>query len=579
MNRTLQPSFKAFATLMFLVVSTYLSGGCASTPPASSRQDDSVVIASDSSSAITDTVAVEIAPDMATQPPEGPAGQALRQMLGDRPDLAQLDEMYRQALELLSLSHYEAAEDLLFVLKDEAVALVPADTDSVALVFLSSLDRRVSLLAGVLAEDQALSLSVAADESLLASAYDNLRGLSFPDSLIPVSGGALSDIQGDLLMVNNDAVDKWIGYFKGKGRGSIQKWLDRKAVVDSLIYRQLDEAELPRELIYLAAIESGFNPRARSGVGAMGTWQFMAGTARHYHLRCDWWVDERRDPEMATRAAVNYLSQLYHHFGDWALVLAGYNTGEHRVDRAIRIAGHDDFWQLHLPYQTRNHIPKFIATARICEDPLAYGFEPTVDDKLGYDVIDVTDATDLGLIARCAAVDKTAIVALNPALLREATPPGKTDYPVRVPTGTGAACMLKLRSIPLAERLTWRRHTVNRGETLGAIATRYGTGVRDIARLNKISNAALIHPGDRLLIPMPAELSDRARKRVAENGHYVPPSGHERTSYRVRTGDTLSGIARKLGVSLRHLRRVNNMHKTSLIKPGQRIYAYRPPKP
>jgi len=532
MNITSQTGFKALATLMFLGISTYLSGGCASAPPLSSYQEDPVVIASDALSAIPDTFAVEIDPVKATHPPEDPAGRSLRLMLGDRPDLAQLDDMYRQALEFLSLSHYEAAEDLLFVLKDEAVALVPADTDSVALVFLSSLDRRVSLLAGVLAEDQALSLSVTADDSLLAAAYDNLRGLSFPDSLIPVSGGALSDIQGDLLTVDNDAVVKWIDYFMGKGRGSIQKWLDRKAVVDSLIYRQLDEAGLPRELIYLAAIESGFNPRARSGVGALGTWQFMAGTARHYHLRCDWWVDERQDPEMATRAAVTYLSQLYHHFGNWALVLAGYNTGEHRVDRAIRIAGHDDFWQLHLPWQTRNHIPKFIATARISEDPLAYGFEPTQDDKLGYDVIDVTDATDLGLIARCAGVDKSAVVALNPALLREATPPGQTDYPVRVPTGTGA----------------------------------------------KISNAALIHPGDRLLIPMPAELSTRARKRIAENGHYVPPSGYERSSYRVRSGDTLGGIARKLGVTLRHLRRVNNIHKTSLIRPGQRIYAYRPPQ-
>ncbi len=579
MNLSSRLAFKTFATLWFLTFSMFLLAGCAGRPGSTDLSADRIDSQLEPSHTVEDTGVVVTDPPIVARPPEGPAGRALRDMLDDRPDLAQLDDIYRQALELLSLSHYEAAEDLLYILKDEAVAMVPADSDSVAHGFLASLDRRVTLLAGVLAEDQALSLSVADNDSLLAAAYDNVRGLSFPDSLVPVSGNMLSDIQGDLLAIENDAVDKWMEYFTGNGRTTIQKWLDRKAVVDSLIYHRLDESGLPRELIYLAAIESGFNPKARSGVGALGTWQFMAGTARHYHLRCDWWVDERQDPELATRAAVTYLSQLYKRFGDWALVLAGYNTGEHRVERAIRLAGHDDFWRLHIPWQTRNHIPKFIATARICEDPLAYGFEPTQDDKLGYDVIDVTDATDLGLIARCAGVPKDEVVALNPALLREATPPGQTDYPVRVPTSTGAACMQKLRSIPLAERLTWRRHTVTRGETLGAIASRYGTAAGDIARLNTIRNAALIHPGDRLLIPMPAELADRARNRVAESGHYVPPAGYERVSYRVHSGDTLSGIARKLGVTLRHLRKVNNMHKTSLIRPGQRVFAYRPPRP
>ncbi len=512
-------------------------------------------------------------------PPDEAASSSLRVLLEERPDLAQLDSIYRQALELLSRAHYEAAEDLIFVLKEEAVAMGPADRDSLAQRFLSSLDRRVTLLAGVLTEDRVMSLSVAEDDTLLTAAYENLRGLSFPDSLVPVGGAPRRDIHSDLLGVDNEAVSQWLDYFQGNGHGSLQKWLERKAAVDSLIYSHLDGAGLPRELIYLAAIESGFSTSARSGVGAVGPWQFMPGTARHFGLRCDWWVDERRDPEMATIAAVTYLTQLYHHFEDWALVLAGYNTGEHRVDRAIRLAGHDHFWDLHLPWQTRNHVPKFIATARICEDPLAYGLEPTNGAKLGYDVVDVTDATDLGLIAECAGVDAETVVALNPALLRRATPPGAGDYPVRVPLDTGDRCLRKLRSIPLAERLTWRRHTVGRGETLGGIAGRYGTTVSDIAELNGLRNAALIHPGDKLLIPMPAVLADRAERRVAESGHYVPPSGYQRVSYRVRSGDTLTGIARKLGVSLRHLRRVNNMHGSGLIRPGDRIYAYRPPRP
>ena len=576
MNR---PPVRRWAILIatsHLTLLLALWAGCTSAPSAV----DAVPVAPDADPLPVDTVTVaEPDPVVETPPPDDGDALSLRRVLEERPDLAQLDDAYRQALDLLARAQYDVAEDLLFMLKNETITTLPADRDSLARCFLSSLDRRVSLLAGVLAEDRALSRAVADDDSLLAIAYDDLRGLSFPDSLIPVSGERRREIHRDLLQIRNESVDKWIAYFTGRGRRSFQVWLDRKAGMDSLIYSHLDAAGLPRELIYLAAVESGFNPRARSGVGAVGLWQFMASTARHYHLRCDWWVDERRDPEMATRAAVTYLTQLYHHFGDWALVLAAYNTGEHRVDRAIKLAGHDDFWRLHLPWQTRNHVPKIIAAAVIGEDPLAYGFDPAPAAKLAYDVIDVTDATDLNLIARCADATPEEVVALNPALLREATPPGHTDYPVRVPEGTGAKAMRALRSVPLAERLTWRRHIVERGETLGAIARRYGTSVRDISRLNEIRNAALIHPGDRLLIPMPAELAERARKREAESGHYVPPSGYERVSYKVRSGDTLSGIARKLGVTLRHLRRVNNMHGNALIRPGDRVYAYRPPKP
>ena len=136
--------------------------------------------------------------------------------------------------------------------------------------------------------------------------------------------------------------------------------------------------------------------------------------------------------------------------------------------------------------------------------------------------------------------------------------------------------MEKLRKIPFNERLTWRRHTVQRGETLGRIASRFGTSVNDIAELNRIRNVRLIHPGDKLLIPMPAALAERISKRASEKGYYVPPDGYQRVSYKVKKGDTLGGIARKLGVSLKHLRQVNNIHETNLIRPGQRFYAYRP---
>jgi len=500
----------------------------------------------------------------------------LSAVLADRPDLAQLDALWRQALDLLARRQVGAARDLLFLLRAESEAVLPGDRDALAADYLASLRRRTGLLAGVVAEEDALHVSVLADDSLLTTAYAGVRGLSLPDSLIPIAGAKRREIATDLLLVRNEQVERWIRYYSNEGKAPFTRWLERKSEVDSLIYAELDRAGLPRELIYLSAIESGFVSTARSGVGAVGPWQFMAGTARHFKLRCDWWVDERRDFAASTRAAATYLSQLYHRFGDWALVLAAYNTGEYRVERAVRLAGHDNFWTLHLPAQTRNHIPKFIAAAEVGEHPERYGIELHERRDLAFEVVHVTDATDLDLVAECAQAPAAELRRLNPALLRRATPPGRDAYPVKVPVGTSARARRALDAIPPEERLTWRRHTVQRGETLGAIARAYGTTVRDLADLNRIRDLALIHPGDRLLIPMPKALAEQAAARAVEKGHYVPPAGYERISYKVKAGDTLGGIARKLGVSLKHLRQVNNMHRTSLIKPGQRLYAYRP---
>jgi len=231
---------------------------------------------------------------------------------------------------------------------------------------------------------------------------------------------------------------------------------------------------------------------------------------------------------------------------------------------------------MRLPSQTTAHIPKFIAAARIGENPEKYGFEVKELTVLSYDVLPVDDATDLALIARCAGVETGTIKQLNPALLRGASPPDMKNYPVRVPAGTGATARRALAKVPADKRLTWRRHKVQRGETLGGIARSYGTSVTDVSRLNKLKDVHLIRPGDQLLIPMPAELASKARRRAAEKGHYVPPSGYARVSYKVKSGDTLGGIARNLGVTLAHLRKVNNIHRTNLIRPGQRLYAYRP---
>ena len=548
------------------------AGGCTVLRPAPAADGVTAAAAPpESGSAVTtdwDTLAVVLPDEDA--PPELPAGPDGTVPLDD------LESLLGEALALAAEGQVDLAEDRLFLLQEHAEGPVPAAADSLWTAHRASLARRTALLAGILAEQAAYAGDPRAADSLLTAGYGRLDRFAFPDSLVPAAGTELPPIVADLLQVDNKAVRRWEDYFTGRGRRHFTVWLQRKAAVDSLVRAVLAEEGLPAELAYLGLIESGFSSRAVSSVGAVGPWQFMAGTSRMYGLETNWWVDERRDMEMATRAAARYLKDLHDQFGDWALVLAAYNTGEGRIARKIRQHGHDNFWDLRLPEQTTAHIPKYIAAARIGENPGAYGFAPPRSAALAYDVVPVDDATDLDLVARCAGAAAADVRALNPALLRGATPPDAKGYPVRVPRGTGAKAAHALARVPADKRLTWRRHRVERGQTLSGIAGLYGTTVADIGRLNKLGDVHVIHPGDQLLIPMPAELAAKARGRAAEKGHYVPPEGYTRVRYSVKKGDTLGGIARKLGVTVTHLRKVNNIHRTSLIHPGQRLYAYRP---
>lgn len=515
-----------------------------------------------------------------------------------RAPLAALEKLSRTALALAAEDRLDEAQDHLFVLEDQAAMPAPTGADSMYVEQQRSLQRRAGLLGAVLAEQLAFAGDALQADSLLADGYARLAQSSFPDSLVPATGATLSPITVDLLTVDNQEVSRWVSYFSGRGREHFQVWLERRAQVDSLITAILAENGLPRELIYLAMIESGLSSRAVSNVGAVGPWQFMAPTGRANGLRTDWWIDERRDMEMSTRAACKYIRTLYTQFNNWALVLAAYNTGEGRVERVINQHGHDDFWNLRLPSQTTAHIPKFIAAARIGEDPERYGFVVPAASPLHYDLLSVDDATDLEVIARCAAVDVAEIKALNPGLVRGVTSPDRKNYPVRVPVGKGASAQVALGKVPPEKRLTWSSHRVERGETLGRIASNYGSTVNDIARLNKLNSPFTLHPGDELLIPMPGELSDKARKRLESapskvkagkgqsgKGHsgkgkarYEPPAGWERVGYDVRKGDTVGDIARKLGVTVSHLRTVNALPRSNLIHAGQRLFAYKPPK-
>lgn len=221
-----------------------------------------------------------------------------------------------------------------------------------------------------------------------------------------------------------------------------------------MIAQILQKEGLPQELISLAQVESNFWPRAISSADAVGLWQFMVETGTRYGLKRNDWVDERRDPEKSTRAAVRYLKDLYRRFGDWYLALAAYNAGENRVESAIAAGNSRDYWLLCrkglLPPETRSFVPIFLATMMILEDPDYFGFEASPLPPPDYQEVKIPFSVNVRKLAEAAGIDPKPLYQLNPELNDSTTPPGASPYFLRVPQGTAARIKKQLPQLQLA---------------------------------------------------------------------------------------------------------------------------------
>ena len=322
-------------------------------------------------------------------------------------------------------------------------------------------------------------------------------------------------------VVDHPDVQKWVKYFVGPGAARFSRWLERYGRYAPMMRATLREKGLPEDVVYLAMIESGFAPRAYSRARAAGPWQFVAATGARYGLKQDFWVDERRDPVKATRAAAAHLKDLYDEFGDWHLAWAAYNAGAGKIRRAIDRYGTSDYFELrrhgYLRRETKQYVPKLMAAIVIARDPAAYGFvDITPLEPFGGDMIDVDDATDLGLVAQGCGCAVEELSELNPELLRWATPPVDEDevpYQLRVPPGLGDRFQIALDTIPEAERLTFRHHRVKPGESPGKVAARYGVTTEQLLRLNHISSVRRLVVGSDLLVPIPKNVPDELVRR------------------------------------------------------------------
>jgi membrane-bound lytic murein transglycosylase D len=303
------------------------------------------------------------------------------------------------------------------------------------------------------------------------------------------------------------AVKRHIETFTTRLRSKFELWLSRAGRYINTMKEILVQEGLPKELVFLPLIESGFNPNAYSRSRAVGPWQFVASTAKKYGLTINWWIDERRDPIKSTEAAARYLKDLYEMFNSWHLAMAAYNAGEGKVLKALSKTREDDHWILlqkkrHLKRETREYVPKFIAASLIALEPEKYGFSDIrYSEPIEFEEVTIESPVDLEVIARAAETDIETIRELNPELKRWCTPPDQAFYTIRIPRDKKERFLENISKIPKEERYSFNIHIVKKGETVSRIAKRYRLPESVLYALNPEVKIKGLRPGQEIKLP------------------------------------------------------------------------------
>lgn len=361
------------------------------------------------------------------------------------------------------------------------------------------------------------------------------------------------------------------------------QYLNRLASRAALFYHhilhQVIDRGLPAELALLPAIESAYDPKAKSSAGALGLWQFMPATATQYGLKDNWWFDGRRDVLSSTDAALTYLEYLRDYFnGDWLLAIAAYNAGEGRVQRAIeknRAKNRPtDFWSLELPEETLAYVPKLLALSELVRRPSRYDLElAPVADTPYFEVVDTVTQIELKKAAQLSGVDIEEIYDLNPGYRRWATDPDG-PYTLLLPLVGAQQYRLSLSSEQKGEQVTWRRYSVVKGDTISNLAKRFDSNIRSIQRSNNLQSVTL-SVGQVLMIPTEISIPDKlavAPERLAEERQAdVPLEQDQLKSYTLQDGETLWAVSKRFGVTTDELALWNGFDVLGLVSSGDEI--------
>jgi len=414
----------------------------------------------------------------------------------------------------------------------------------------------------------------------------------------------VASAEHDIDIPLNARVLAYVELFSGRLKGYLQDGLSRGAQFLPMIQEVFRAEGLPLDLAYVPLVESAFKSDALSRAKAKGMWQFMHGTALENGLNHDWYIDERADPEKATRAAARYLKTLYGMFGDWHLALASYNGGPGRVQGAIRRSGGvTDFWRLsasrrYLPRETRDYVPLILAAMIIARNPAQYGMDvqPELFVAAPFETVTLPGTVDLRRVAEWAGVSVQTIQDMNPELRRWTTPIRSVDYTLKVPVGSASLVQQQAADAgPDAASLSW--HTVRKGETLLSISRKLKVSRADLAEANYLSVKSRVATGQQLIIPRAPTLLLTARtdnpappvdsqpiESVAQTQDALPaaavaqPAADVETTtaaptkvvYRVKSGDTLSSIARVFRTSVASLKKWNSLSGNT-IRVGDRL--------
>jgi membrane-bound lytic murein transglycosylase D len=411
----------------------------------------------------------------------------------------------------------------------------------------------------------------------------------------------LEHTEHDVPIPLNAKVLRYVDLFQGRLRDFLAEGLQRGSTYLPMIQSVFRAEGLPLDLAYVPLIESAFKPNALSRAKARGIWQFMRGTGLEHGLKQDWYIDERSDPEKATRAAAKYLQTLAGLFGgDWHLALASYNSGPGRVQRAMKGRQTVDFWSLAkgprlLPRETREYVPMILAAIIIARNPMQYGFDPAPEPAVAYEKVDLAVPIDLRHIAEWTGASIDDIQALNPELRRWTTPLRYPGYEVKVPMGAAESVRQHLSESNESDLVALNWHTVRKGESLITIARKLKVRAADLAAANYLTTRSRVRPGQRLIVPRePTTLlaagTERpvpaAEAQVADARDALPasslvaaaptsePSEPTRLIYRVKKGDTLSSIAQLFNTTVSALRSWNAKIKGSHIGVGDRLVIF-----
>jgi membrane-bound lytic murein transglycosylase D len=359
-----------------------------------------------------------------------------------------------------------------------------------------------------------------------------------------------------------------------------------------LIVEEVEKRGIPGELALLPFIESSFKPKAYSKKKAAGLWQFIPSTGKHFGLKQNWWYDGRQDVLLSTNAALDYLEQLSKYYNnDWLLALAAYNAGIGNVNKAIRKNRKKgkplDFWSLPLPRETRNYVPKLLATANVIKNYRKYNIALSpIANKSYLTKVNTKSQIDLNVVSEMTDINITQLYTYNPALKRWATDPDGPHH-LLLPSNKAEQFTLKLATLDNKDRVRWTQHKIKSGDTLSRIARKYQVSVQTIKKINQMKTSR-IRAGKYILIPnsgnissgniSSGNISQQDTQQMASSS--IPQAGkskwksnhpHTVTTYTVKKGDSFWLIAKNHKMSHKRLASMNSLSSSDKLSIGQKL--------